>query len=239
MWIKEKEFKIRLGGQTFINVPVLIQFNGESLFTIRRHEDTGDVGIDCDVYDKDGDKIASVRRNNMYPGDRVAYTVDRSENHLTLTDSNTGVVLAHIKKHSDALPLELDVSVRTYLPDGRLLDAGPDSCTLGGLFMAGNVIDTGAVGISINVPNITNGKEFSNQEIHLDGKMFFRCKFKSCTMVFAAIAPFSLSRSDFDEKTTWRFDGAASLTVNAMTTMYHGGFKHVIDHIIKAITTKT
>jgi hypothetical protein len=236
MWLKEKEFSIKLGGQTFINVPILIQFNGESLFTVRRHEETGEIGIDCDVFDEAGDKIASIRRNNMYPGDQNAFVVDRGEDHITLTDKITGMMLAQVRKNSAALPLELDVSVRTYLPDGRLLDAGPDSCTLGGLFFKGNKLVHCPVGIAINVPNLIVGKDFSNQEIHVDGKTFRRCRFLGCTLVFSATSPFALDHDTFDS-TVWRFDGAASLTVEVMKTMHSGGFKDVIDYLIKEITS--
>jgi hypothetical protein len=234
MWLKEKEFRIRLGGQIFVNVPVLIQFNGESLFTVRRHEETGEIGIDCDVYDQAGGKIASIRRNNMYPGDLATYEVERSEDRITLRDVKTRTVLAQVRKHGEALPLELDVSVRTYLPDGRLLDAGPELCTIPGLFMVGNTIENGPVGIAISVPNLVCGKEFANEEIRIDGKTFVGCRFRACTMVFSATAPFGLSGNDFDQ-TGWRFDGAAAATLVAMKAMYDGGFKIVIDDTIKTI----
>jgi hypothetical protein len=57
MWLKEREFKIRLGGNTYINVATLIAFRGEPLFTVRRQEESGQVGIDCEVYDASGRRL--------------------------------------------------------------------------------------------------------------------------------------------------------------------------------------
>jgi hypothetical protein len=84
MWLREKEFSIRLGGNTFINIGKLMTFNGESLFDIRRHEDSGEVGIDFDVYDKSGEKLAAVKRNNVYFGDKARFDLTRTESRITL-----------------------------------------------------------------------------------------------------------------------------------------------------------
>ncbi len=238
MWLKEDNFNIRLGGQTFINVPVLLEVNGESLFTVRRHEDTGEVSIDCDVYGEDGEKIASIKRNNAYPGDKASYTVDRSEDHMTLTESSSGIVLAQIKKRGGAQGSELDVSVSTYLPDGQLLKAGPDSSSIGGVFMQGNMMADSPVGISIKLPNLVGKKSFDGVDVHLDGKLFRGCNFKSCKLIFSAKAPFSITGCNFGEGNQWKFEGAASLTVDVMTKLHQGGFQPVIDHLIGLITNK-
>ena len=221
MWLKEQKFTLRLGGQTFANVPNLIQYNGEPLFTVRRRDEDGELAIDCDVFGSDGEKIASIRRNNGYPEDKVTYSVDRTPAQITLTNSQTGEILVAIKKHGEALPAELDVSVRTYLPDGRLLDAGPDSCTLPGLFMAGNHFEDGAVGIAINGPKVVHGKEFENDTVVLDGTLFRKCKFDGgCTIIFRATSPTGLDGCAFSPSCQWRFEGAALLTLDFLRAMY-------------------
>ena len=45
---------------------------------------------------------------------------------------------------------ELDVHVRMYLPDGFLLDAGPEETNLGGVTMRGNVFENCGAAIAIN-----------------------------------------------------------------------------------------
>lgn len=235
MWLKEKEFSIQLGGQTFIDIPTLIQFNGESLFTVRRHEDTGEIGIDCDVYSEHGDKIASIRRNNMYPGDKASYVVDRSESHITLTDSKTGVVLASIKRRGAALPVELDVSLRTYLPDGRLLDLGPESSSIGGLFLKGNILQGGLIGVALNNPKLFHGRTFTKETVKVDGLNFTNCQFADCIFLFSGTEPFVLRGNTFSGSFGWEFEGAAALTVQVMTALYSSGFKSQIEGTIRAI----
>jgi hypothetical protein len=149
MWMKEHEFKIKLGGNTYINVPTLIAFRGEPLFTVRRHEESGQVGIDCEVYDANGQKIASIRRNNIYTGDPQSSEVTRSDDRIALTDKRTGSILADVRKHGQALPAELDVSVRTYAPDGSLLDLTPDYSNIRTNVFVGCTIENCSVGIGL------------------------------------------------------------------------------------------
>ena len=149
MWLKEREFKIRLGGNTYINVPTLIAFKDEPLFTVYRQEESGQVGIDCEVYDANGRKIASVRRNNIYIGDAQSFEVTRSDDRISLTDKQTGSILADVRKHSQALPAELDVAVRTYAPDGSLLDLTPDYSNIRTNVFVGCTIENCPVGIGL------------------------------------------------------------------------------------------
>lgn len=149
MYLREKEFHIRLGGNTYIDVPTLIAFKGEPLFGVFRQED-GYLAVDFQVYDKTGTKVASIRRNAIYFGDKEAYEIDAgSQDHTSLKDKRSDIILVDIKKRQDAAPAELDVSVRTYLPNGQLLDLGPDSTNLGGIRMSGNTFMRSAVGIGI------------------------------------------------------------------------------------------
>jgi hypothetical protein len=149
MWLREREFKIRLGGNTYINVPTLIAFRGEPLFTVRREEESGQVGIDCEVYDADRRKIASISRNNIYVGDAQAFEVTRTDDRISLIDRQTGSVLADVRKHGQALPAELAVSVRTYAPDGTLLDLTPDHSNIGTNLFADCTIENCTVGIAL------------------------------------------------------------------------------------------
>jgi hypothetical protein len=149
MWLKEREFKIRLGGNTYINVATLIAFRGEPLFTVRRQEESGQVGIDCEVYDASGRKIASIRRNNIYIGDAQHFEVTRSDDRISLTDKQTGSILADVRKHGQALPAELDVSLRTYAPDGSLLDLTPDYSNIRTNVFVDCTIENCTVGIGL------------------------------------------------------------------------------------------
>ncbi len=67
MYMKEKEFTVKLGGMTFKNVEVIMTFAGQPLFTVYRSESDGSVGISFEIFDSHCIKIASIKQNRIYP----------------------------------------------------------------------------------------------------------------------------------------------------------------------------
>jgi len=149
MQLIDNNFSVKLGGNIYVNVPILIAFDNAQLFTLSRLND-GYLGIDFEVYNDSGKKIASVKRNNIYFGDKKSYKLDGDADHLALSSTDSGVILVEIRKRAAAAPVELDVSVRSYLPSGKLMDLGPNMSNLGGLRMIGNVFQGCRIGISIS-----------------------------------------------------------------------------------------
>lgn len=150
MWEVEDRFVVRLGGNTYINVANLVDYNGTALFTFKRHDETAYLGVYFDIYDANGKRIAAVKRNEIYYGDKAAYQIDGSMNRYVFSDKASGEVLCDIKKREDAHPAELDVSVRLYTPSGWLFNASPDETNLGGITLRGNVIQNCMIGISVH-----------------------------------------------------------------------------------------
>jgi hypothetical protein len=132
MWEVEDRFRVRLGGNNYINCRNLITFRGEPLFTLRRHDD-GYLGIDFEIYDQNGTRVATIRRNEVYFGDSEAYQIEGSMNRYILTERASGRMICDIKKREEAHPAELDVSVHLYTPSGFLFDATPEETNLGGM----------------------------------------------------------------------------------------------------------
>jgi len=151
MWLKETKFSVRLGGNTFTNCPVLIRYKDEPLFSLVRSED-GLLAINLQVYDAARRKIATVKHNTIYFGDQSAFSLEGDADRLALIAKASGAVLVDIRKRAAATAAELDVSVRTYLPNGRILDLGPNSTNVGGVHIGHIVIDGCAVGIQIDRP---------------------------------------------------------------------------------------
>lgn len=146
----EKHFVVRLGGNFYINVPTLVAFKGEPLFTVRRHDENDYLGIYFEIYDSKGKHIASVKRNEIYYGDKSAYQIDGSMNRYIFSERESGRVICDIKKREAAHPAELDVSVHLHTSSGFLFDATPDQTNLPGLnTYSGNVIEGMAIGINI------------------------------------------------------------------------------------------
>ncbi len=81
--------------------------------------------------------IASVKRNEIYSGNKEANQINGSLNSLTFTERASGRVICEIKKREDAHPAEIDVSVQLYTPSGFLFNATPEQTNLGGIIMRG------------------------------------------------------------------------------------------------------
>ncbi len=149
MWEVEDNFKVRIGGNTYIDTPNILVCQGQSLFTLKRHADNGYLGIYFEIYDSTGKHVASVKRNEIYFGDKDAYQIDGSLNRYVFTERASGQVLCDIKKRDEAHPAELDVSVKLHTPSGFFFNASPDRTNIGGLVMSGNTFIGGAAAIMI------------------------------------------------------------------------------------------
>lgn len=147
--MKEQEFSVKLGGNTYINTPVLISYQGTPLFTLYRNEE-GYLAIDFEVFGANHQKIATVKKNNIYPhkDQKPNYELKGTADTLTLIDKNTGMAIIDIRRRA-AAEQELDVSVSTYLPNGDLLRLGPDTTSLKGTQLRGNILKNAKVGIFI------------------------------------------------------------------------------------------
>ena len=131
MWLKEAEFRLLMGGNVFVNMRSVFDYEGEPLFTIHRREDDGQLSIDFDVFDEAGKRVASVRRNNIHVGDGSVYEVTRDSERITLDNKQTGARIVEIIKLSTK-PTELEVYVKTFLPNGYLLECSPSSFNIDG-----------------------------------------------------------------------------------------------------------
>lgn len=150
MWTIEDKFKVKLGGNYYIDTPNLIEYKGEPLFELKRADNTGLLGISFNIYNEAGSKIAAVKEGRIYQGDKDAYSVEIGADRYTLTDRGTDRVICDIKKRAMAHPAELDVSVTLYTKDGFLIEATPEQTNLGGIVMRGNTMSGCRVGIGIN-----------------------------------------------------------------------------------------
>ncbi len=148
MWEKPKNFKIKIGGSYFIDCENLITYHGESLFRrIERRDNDGKIGLDFDVYDNKGHKVATIRRGNVVEGDKDAYQIEHLADCHRVTEKSTGKVLVEINKSPpDA---DIAISVSMYMPDGFLLEATPDSLNIESTMMIGCTIERCKTAIGI------------------------------------------------------------------------------------------
>jgi hypothetical protein len=148
MWLKDKEFSVKLGGNQFIDTPNLIQYRDTPLFTLYREED-GTLAIDFDIHDSKGARVATVRKNNVYGQNSAAYISEGTADSYTLKDKQSGALIVDIRRGL-AAETELDISVITFLPDGRLLNLSPDGSNIAGNVFSGVAMKGLPVGIQID-----------------------------------------------------------------------------------------
>lgn len=148
MWEVAERFKVKLGGNYFINCKSLISCNDEWLFRLYRRDSDGHLGIDFDVYDSSGNKIATVRNSNVVDGDPSAYRIAHGATQKTITEAASGRVIVKIDKEPpDA---ELAVSVDMFLPNsGFRLIADEGSIQIPGFMSKGSVFANVDCGIAI------------------------------------------------------------------------------------------
>ncbi len=148
MWEIPKNFKIKLAGNYFINCGSLISFENQPVFRkIERRDTDGKLGLDFDVYDDMGKKIATIRRGNVVQGDTQAYEMRHLADCDKVIEKSTGRIIVEIdKKPSDA---DIAVSVNMHLKNGFLLKATPDSINVGSLQIIGSIFSDLNTGIAI------------------------------------------------------------------------------------------
>jgi hypothetical protein len=150
MWSVSQSFKVKLGGNYYIDCGSLIDFHGSPLFTVKRREEDGLLGIDFDIYDAKNKKVATVRRGTVVDGDKEGYDISYAPHHYTVTEKNSGRIICEIKRAGQSLDAVLEVSVDMFTPSGFRLIAGPTATNIGGAYLSGNTFAKCGVGISVN-----------------------------------------------------------------------------------------
>jgi hypothetical protein len=150
MWFVEDHFKVIIGGATFIDVPIIVEYGSESLFTLRRRENDGQLGISFDIYGRTKKRIATIRNNQIVEGNEKDYEFIRELNRYAVIEQSTSRIICDIRKRSSSPQAELLVSTIMYLPNGFLFQATPERTNINNLVMSGVIIQGGRCAIHIS-----------------------------------------------------------------------------------------
>ncbi len=122
-WTVPEQYRVRLGGNTYIDCRSLVTYKGTSLFDLRRSETDGFLGINLDVRGPDGSRIGTVRNSQFVGPTPDGYAIEGSADRYVLRELATGRAVCDIKMRSAAPEgAELDVSASMYMPDGTLVN---------------------------------------------------------------------------------------------------------------------
>lgn len=137
-WVVPQHFKVLIGGNTYIDCPIIVDYKGQSLFELYRSDADGFLGINFDLHAKDGSRVATIRHGQFVGAIPSGYQIDGSLDRYTLMETATGRSVCDIRLRTRAREdAELDVSAQMYLPDGKLLVFSPTETNLGGIVMRG------------------------------------------------------------------------------------------------------
>ena len=137
-WTAPEHFKVRIGGNTYIDCPTIIDYKGQSLFELRRSDTDGFLSINVDLYAKNGSKIATVRDGQFVGSQPIRYAIEGSSSRYKLVEGATGQrVCEIIFRTRSPDDIELDVSAHLYMPDGRLIQFDENQNNLGETVMTG------------------------------------------------------------------------------------------------------
>lgn len=149
-WMVPEHFKVIIGGNTYIDCPVIIEYKGESLFVLRRSDRDGYLAIDFDLYGRNGKRVGTVRNGVFVPPVPDGYSVRFGADHYTLTENATGRVVCDIKLRAVARDnAEIEVAAEMYMPDRFLLSLTPEQTNVGTIVLRGNAFIGGQAAISI------------------------------------------------------------------------------------------
>ena len=133
MWYMEDKFRVIIGGNTYINTPNILVYKGKPLFLIKRSDRDGLLGIDFDIFDKNGKRVATIRKGVVVQGNKEDYDIMEGMDRYIVTEKASGRIICEIRKRAEAPNAEFEVSVKLYTPDGFLFDASPEETNLPGI----------------------------------------------------------------------------------------------------------
>ncbi len=148
MWVVPDQFKVRIGGNLYQNVPNLVVYKEENLFRLERSVSDGILGVDFDIYNGQGKKVATIRHSIVVSGDEQNYEITTGHAEYSIKELSTDRIITTIKRR-DVSEADLDVSVELYTKDGFLFNATPTLTNIGGLKVYGNIISNRPYGINI------------------------------------------------------------------------------------------
>jgi hypothetical protein len=134
-WERAENFIAILGGNTFKNAPDLIVYRGEPIFRLHRHTSSGKLAISFDIYDETGtERMANVVKSKFYPNRKYSkfkdfekpFAIEDKVYNYTIREKSSGRMVCSIKQREGISPVELEVSVSLYMPDGYLFEATPE-----------------------------------------------------------------------------------------------------------------
>lgn len=151
-WQVPEHYNVIIGGCTITDCTKLVEYKGKRLFSLYRSDNNGFLGIDFDLYDALGTKLATIR-HSQFVGNKEpkGYKLDGGPDHYVLIEEGTGRLVCELKLRNQAPgQAEIEVTGEMYMPDGELLHLTPTELTFKNMTLSNVTIEkTGGFAISL------------------------------------------------------------------------------------------
>jgi hypothetical protein len=147
--------KVTIATNTFVNVPIILQYEDTNLIEIIKEAGLG-FTTQIPIYHSDGTFLAKIKGNRSYPtkeGEKAGITIDKYHG-LWVCKMNNRTLFEIYQQTGDAFKTTAEL----YTPDGYfvkcsdeptpvLIDTKGTSLKIGGVIMSGNTISDFKIGI--------------------------------------------------------------------------------------------
>jgi len=130
-WIEAREYRAIIGGCFFLNVPTIIEHNGQQFITVKKNSASGQIGIDANIIDASGKTIAEIRNDQVTIKDRENLQFVSVRGRSSIVESKTGKILYDIQLFSGDLQLDFKLSIATHLANGLPIFLHPNRIRIG------------------------------------------------------------------------------------------------------------
>jgi hypothetical protein len=148
---------VTIATNTFINVPIILQFDDTPLISLVREQGLG-ITTEIPIYHSDGTYLAKVRGTRIFatePGKKAGLTI-RSLPDATVCELDGRTVFEIRHQPGDAFRAAAELHTPNgYLlkcadaPKPQLYTASGDALTIGGVTMSGNIMQGCKIGILV------------------------------------------------------------------------------------------
>ncbi len=131
-WLVPEQFRVMVGGHAYTGCPVIVRYEGEPVFELRRSASDGYLGINLVLYGRSGREIGMVRSGVFATPVPKGYSVRFAEERYTLTEDASGRVVCDIRfRPVGQEAAVISVTAQMYMPNGSLLSITPQGTDLG------------------------------------------------------------------------------------------------------------
>lgn len=155
--VYQKEPVVVLATNTFVNVPVVLQFDDTPLISVVREENLG-FTTEIPIYHEDGTYLAKVRGTRIYAtedGKKAGVEIRQfSDTWACEINNRTAFEIKHETGDAFRTQAELFTPEGYFVkssesPTPELLDASGNALQVGGITMSGNLFQGGRIGVWI------------------------------------------------------------------------------------------